>query len=168
MNLTLSQMSRTTTSLTEQERDVIKRAILLISQVEVAVKSYWSNIGKHLQARDCRHGCGIWWRGGDSLPCLLRDSDEAGIGEEFTYLLENEPVLNRGNYLNKYVDRVFEDDKKQFLYSLSSSLSSRKTSPCSASSTLCSDSIDSRPCSRTPLTWCSTPRRKRTCTLRVG
>ena len=26
----------------------IKRAILLISQVEVAVKSYWSNIGKHL------------------------------------------------------------------------------------------------------------------------
>ena len=38
--------------------------------------------------------------------------------EELTYLLENEPVLNRVNYLNKYVDRVFEDDKKQFLYSL--------------------------------------------------
>ena len=36
------------TSLTKEERDVIKRAILLISQVEVAVKSYWSNIGKHL------------------------------------------------------------------------------------------------------------------------
>ena len=41
-----------------------------------------------------------------------------GLEEEFTTLLENEPVLNRVNYLNKYVDRVFEDDKKQFLYSL--------------------------------------------------
>jgi len=40
------------------------------------------------------------------------------LEEEFTTLLENEPVLNRVTYLNKYVDRVFEDDKKQFLYSL--------------------------------------------------
>ena len=32
--------------------------------------------------------------------------------------MENEPVLNRVNYLNKYVDRVYEDDRKQFLYSL--------------------------------------------------
>jgi ribonucleoside-diphosphate reductase beta chain len=41
-----------------------------------------------------------------------------GLEGEFTTLLENEPVLNRVTYLNKYVDRVFEDDKKQFLYSL--------------------------------------------------
>ena len=38
--------------------------------------------------------------------------------DEFKTLLENEPVLNRVNYLNKYVDRVYEDDRKQFLYSL--------------------------------------------------
>ena len=36
------------TKLTKQEQQVIKRAILLTSQVEVAVKSYWSNIGKLL------------------------------------------------------------------------------------------------------------------------
>ena len=36
------------TKLTKQEQQVIKRAILLTSQVEVAVKSYWSNIVKLL------------------------------------------------------------------------------------------------------------------------
>jgi ribonucleoside-diphosphate reductase beta chain len=41
-----------------------------------------------------------------------------GLEDEFKTLLENEPVLNRVNYLNKYVDRVYEDDRKQFLYSL--------------------------------------------------
>jgi ribonucleotide reductase beta subunit family protein with ferritin-like domain len=36
------------TKLTSEEQGVVKRAILLTSQVEVAVKSYWSNIGKLL------------------------------------------------------------------------------------------------------------------------
>ena len=36
------------TQLNSQEQEVIKRAILLISQVEVSVKSYWSHIGKLL------------------------------------------------------------------------------------------------------------------------
>lgn len=36
------------TKLTVEEQGVVKRAILLTSQVEVAVKSYWSNIGKLL------------------------------------------------------------------------------------------------------------------------
>ena len=107
------------TSLTEQERDVIKRAILLISQVEVAVKSYWSNIGKHLPKPEIADMGAVF--GGVEVIHSRAYSEiltKLGLEEEFTYLLENEPVLNRVNYLNKYVDRVFEDDKKQFLYSL--------------------------------------------------
>src|SRR5690625_4199854 len=34
--------------ISEEEQGVIKRAILLTSQLEVAVKSYWGNIGKVL------------------------------------------------------------------------------------------------------------------------
>jgi len=107
------------TSLTSEERDVIKRAILLISQVEVAVKSYWSNIGKHLPKPEIADMGAVF--GGVEVIHSRAYSEiltKLGLEEEFTTLLENEPVLNRVNYLNKYVDRVFEDDKKQFLYSL--------------------------------------------------
>ena len=107
------------TSLSDQERNVIKRAILLISQVEVAVKSYWSNIGKHLPKPEIADMGAVF--GGVEVIHSRAYSEiltKLGLEEEFTTLLENEPVLNRVTYLNKYVDRVFEDDKKQFLYSL--------------------------------------------------
>ena len=107
------------TSLTPEERAVIKRAILLISQVEVAVKSYWSNIGKHLPKPEIADMGAVF--GGVEVIHSRAYSEiltKLGLEEEFITLLENEPVLNRVNYLNKYVDRVFEDDKKQFLYSL--------------------------------------------------
>ena len=107
------------TSLTSGERAVIKRAILLISQVEVAVKSYWSNIGKHLPKPEIADMGAVF--GGVEVIHSRAYSEiltKLGLEEEFITLLENEPVLNRVNYLNKYVDRVFEDDKKQFLYSL--------------------------------------------------
>ena len=107
------------TSLTEEEQGVIKRAILLISQVEVAVKSYWSNIGKHLPKPEIADMGAVF--GGVEVIHSRAYSEiltKLGLEDEFKTLLENEPVLNRVNYLNKYVDRVYEDDRKQFLYSL--------------------------------------------------
>ena len=107
------------TSLTKEEQGVIKRAILLISQVEVAVKSYWSNIGKHLPKPEIADMGAVF--GGVEVIHSRAYSEiltKLGLEDEFKTLLDNEPVLNRVNYLNKYVDRVYEDDRKQFLYSL--------------------------------------------------
>ena len=104
------------TSLNEQERDVIKRAILLISQVEVAVKSYWSNIGKHLPKPEIAD-MGAVFGGVEVIHSRAYSEILTKLGlDEFKTLLENEPVLNRVNYLNKYVDRVYDD--RQFLYGL--------------------------------------------------
>lgn len=107
------------TSLSEEERGVIKRAILLISQVEVAVKSYWSNIGKHLPKPEIADMGAVF--GGVEVIHSRAYSEilsKLGLEDEFITLLDNEPVMNRVTYLNKYVDRVYKDDKKQFLYSL--------------------------------------------------
>lgn len=107
------------TSLSEEERGVIKRAILLISQVEVSVKSYWSNIGKHLPKPEIADMGAVF--GGVEVIHSRAYSEvltKLGLEDEFTTLLDNEPVINRVDYLNKYVDRVYEDDRKQFLYSL--------------------------------------------------
>jgi len=107
------------TSLSEEEREVIKRAILLISQVEVAVKSYWSNIGKHLPKPEIADMGAVF--GGVEVIHSRAYSEiltKLGLENEFVNLLETEAVSNRVKYLNKYVDRVYEDDRKQFLYSL--------------------------------------------------
>lgn len=107
------------TSLSEEERNVIKRAILLISQVEVAVKSYWSNIGKHLPKPEIADMGAVF--GGVEVIHSRAYSEiltKLGLENEFVNLLETEAVSNRVKYLNKYVDRVYEDDRKQFLYSL--------------------------------------------------
>ena len=107
------------TSLTKEERGVIKRAILLISQVEVSVKSYWSNIGKHLPKPEIADMGAVF--GGVEVIHSRAYSEvltKLGLEDEFTTLLDNEVVMNRVNYLNKYVDRVYQDDRKQFLYSL--------------------------------------------------
>jgi len=107
------------TSLSEEERGVVKRAILLISQIEVAVKSYWSNIGKHLPKPEIADMGAVF--GGVEVIHSRAYSEiltKLGLEHEFESLLEVTPVMNRVNYLNKYVDRVYENDKKQFLYSL--------------------------------------------------
>lgn len=107
------------TSLSEEERKVIKRAILLISQVEVAVKSYWSNIGKHLPKPEIADMGAVF--GGVEVIHSRAYSEiltKLGLESEFVNLLDTEAVSNRVKYLNKYVDRVYEDDRKQFLYSL--------------------------------------------------
>lgn len=107
------------TSLSEEEREVIKRAILLISQVEVAVKSYWSNIGKHLPKPEIADMGAVF--GGVEVIHSRAYSEiltKLGLESEFVNLLDTESVSNRVKYLNKYVDRVYEDDRKQFLYSL--------------------------------------------------
>lgn len=107
------------TSLSEEEREVIKRAILLISQVEVAVKSYWSNIGKHLPKPEIADMGAVF--GGVEVIHSRAYSEiltKLGLENEFVNLLETDAVNNRVKYLNKYVDRVYEDDRKQFLYSL--------------------------------------------------
>ena len=92
--------------------------MLLISQVEVAVKSYWSNIGKHLPKPEIAD-MGAVFGGVEVIHSRAYSEILTKLGlEKSSPLLENEPVLNRVTYLNKYVDRVFEDDKKQFLYSL--------------------------------------------------
>ena len=107
------------TSISEEERGIIKRAILLISQVEVAVKSYWANIGQLLPKPEIADMGAVF--GGVEVIHSRAYSEiltKLGLEDEFTTLLDNEFVNNRVQYLNKYVDKVYEDDRKQVLYSL--------------------------------------------------
>ena len=107
------------TKLTKQEQQVIKRAILLTSQVEVAVKSYWSNIGKLLPKPEIADMGAVF--GGVEVihsKAYAEILTKLGLEEEFTELLKEKIVKGRVDYLSKYVNKIYKNDHKNICYSL--------------------------------------------------
>lgn len=106
-------------NLTEQERVMVVRTASAIGQIEIAVKEYWSKIGfilPHPSIKDVgftlsesevRHNY--------AYEKILEVLDMEHIFEDNMKL----PIIaNRVKYLTKHAQKAFEDDKKQFIYSL--------------------------------------------------
>lgn len=107
------------TRLTDEEKNIIKRTVLIISQVEVAVKSYWSNIGKLLPKPEIAEMGSVF--GGVEVIHSKAYSEilsVLGFNDDFQGLLSEGVVQNRVNYLQKYNEKNYENDKKQIAYSL--------------------------------------------------
>ena len=91
--------------LNDIEKNVIKNAMLAISQVEEeSVKTFWSNIGEWLPKPEIAM-VGITFGENEithfeAYSMLL---EKLGFNEEFEKLLENEVIANRINYLSKYL-----------------------------------------------------------------
>lgn len=107
------------TKLTPEEQGVIKRAILLTSQVEVAVKSYWSNIGKLLPKPEIADLGAV--NGGIEVihsRAYAEILSKLGLQDEFEKIFKEPIVARRVEYLSKYVNKIYKDDHKNILYSL--------------------------------------------------
>ncbi len=107
------------TKLTEEERGVIKRAILLTSQVEVSVKSYWGNIGKLLPKPEIADLGAV--NGGIEVihsKAYAEILSKLGLEGEFEEIFKEPIVARRVEYLSKYVNKIYKDDHKNILYSL--------------------------------------------------
>lgn len=107
------------THLTKEEQEVIKRAVLLISQVEVSVKSYWSNIGKVLPKPEIAD-VGATFGGNEVIHSRSYSEilTKLGLNEEFQNLLTSGVVNNRVTYLSKYVNKIYKNDHQNIVYSL--------------------------------------------------
>ena len=105
--------------LTEEERQVIKRTTLLISSIEVSVKSYWGNIGRIIPKPEIADLGAVF--GGVEVIHSRAYSEilsKLGFEEDFETLFENPQVKGRSDYLNKYLNKVYKNDKKNIVYSL--------------------------------------------------
>ena len=105
--------------LSEEEREVIKRAILMISQVEVAVKSYWANIGKLLPQPEIGDMGAVF--GGIEVIHSRAYSEILSVldlEDEFNKLLKEPVIKGRVEYLSKYVNKIYKNDRKNIIYSL--------------------------------------------------
>lgn len=107
------------TQLSEEERGVITRAALLISQVEVSIKAYWSNIGKLFPKPEIADVGSVF--GNNEVQHSRAYSQiltVLNLDEEFQNLLASGVVDGRVKYLSKYVNKIYKNDHKNIVYSL--------------------------------------------------
>lgn len=107
------------TKLTEEERGVVTRAALLISQCEVSIKSYWSNIGKLFPKPEVSDVGSVF--GNNEVQhsrAYAQILSVLGLNDEFQNLLSSGIVDGRVKYLSKYVNKIYKNDYKNIIYSL--------------------------------------------------
>ena len=106
------------TVLTKEEKDVVSRAALLISQIEVSVKSYWAKVGSLIPKPEIGDMGGVF-SGVEVIHSMAYSEilNKLGLNDKFQGILSEGVVQRRVDYLNKYNQKVYEDDKKQITYS---------------------------------------------------
>jgi ribonucleoside-diphosphate reductase beta chain len=107
------------TKITEEEREVIKRAMLAIAQIEVNVKTFWADLYKRMPITEIGD-VGMTFaesevRHKDAYAQLLRI---LGLEEEFQSVVEIPAIKDRIAYLSKYLDGTRSRDNKMYTKSV--------------------------------------------------
>ncbi len=105
--------------LTPEERNAVKRALLAIAQIEVAVKSFWGNLYNHLPKPEL-NGLGSTF-----AECEFRHSEAysrlvevLGYNDEFAKLIEVPVIKERIQYLSSVLSNTKSNDKKEYSIAL--------------------------------------------------
>jgi len=106
-------------NLSEQEREIIVRALATIGQLEISVKKFWAKLGDNLPHPSINDMGYVMANTevihGDAYERLL---EILGIDDAFEKILELDIIKGRVNYLRKHLHKFHADNKKQFVYSL--------------------------------------------------
>jgi ribonucleoside-diphosphate reductase beta chain len=106
-------------SLTDQERQIIIRALSTIGQLEISVKKFWAKLGDNLphpSINDMGYVmANVEVIHGDAYERLL---EVLGIDDSFDEILKLDIIKGRVNYLRKHLHKFHDNNKKQFIYSL--------------------------------------------------
>ncbi len=106
-------------NLTEQQKQIIIRALSTIGQLEISVKKFWAKLGDNLphpSLNDLGYTMAhVEVIHGDAYERLL---EILGIDDNFEKILELDIIKGRVNYLRKHLHKFHNDNKKQFVYSL--------------------------------------------------
>jgi ribonucleoside-diphosphate reductase beta chain len=106
-------------NLTEQERQIVTRALSTIGQLEISVKKFWAKLGDNLphpSINDMGYVmANVEVIHGDAYERLL---EVLGIDDAFDDILKLEIIKGRVNYLRKHLHKFHDNNKKQFIYSL--------------------------------------------------
>jgi ribonucleoside-diphosphate reductase beta chain len=106
-------------NLNKKEREIIKRTLSAIGQVEVNVKKFWANIGNNLP----HPGITDMGYAMANIEVIHNNAYERlltvlGLEEIFEENLKLPIIQGRVGYLKKYNDKCYDDAKKQYIYSM--------------------------------------------------
>lgn len=103
----------------EQERQIVSRCLAAIAQIEVQVKKFWARLGDNLPHPSI-----------DSMGMVMAHVEEIhndayeklldclGMSNIFEENLSVPALSGRLKYLTKHNEKIYGDDKKQYIYSL--------------------------------------------------
>lgn len=105
--------------LSDNEKQVVKRSLLAIAQIEVAVKSFWGDLYHHLPKPEF-NGLGSTF-----AECEFRHSEAysrllevLGYSNEFEKLIETPVIKKRVDYLSEALAHTKSTDEKKYVFSL--------------------------------------------------
>lgn len=106
-------------NITEAEKDVIKKTMLSIAQIEVSVKTFWADMYKRMPIAEIGD-VGMTFaesevRHKDAYARLLRI---LGLEKEFETVVDVPAISNRIKYLTKYLDGTKSKDDKMYTKSV--------------------------------------------------
>ena len=114
-------------SLTEQEREIITRALATIGQLEISVKKFWAKLGDNLPHPSINDMGYVMANTevihGDAYERLL---EILGINDAFEKILELDNIKGRVNYLRKHLHKFHSDNKSSSGYFFCTGYSFRK------------------------------------------
>lgn len=107
------------TNLTEQEQEIVKRTLSAIGQIEISVKTFWAKLGDNLPHPSLKD-LGFVMANVEVIHNRAYEKllDVLNLGDTFEENLKLDIIQGRVNYLRKYNQKMYENDKKQYIYSL--------------------------------------------------
>lgn len=110
----LSDINDYHTKLDSKEKSIIRNTILAISQIEVAVKKFWGQLGEKFPKAEIDQVGMVFGesevRHSDAYSHLL---EVLGFNDDFTHLNEKPAIQKRVEYLQKYLRNVSVDDLEE-------------------------------------------------------
>lgn len=105
--------------LTDEERAMMSRNLSAIGQIEIAVKTFWANLGQNLP-HPSLSDLGFAMANSEVIHNMAYEKllDVLNMEHIFEENLKHPVIGNRVRYLRKYSNRAFEDDRKQYVYAI--------------------------------------------------
>lgn len=105
--------------LSQSEQELIKRALLAISQIEIAVKTFWAKLGEHLPKPEF-NSVGITFAENEIVHAEAYSKllEVLGFNNEFDQLLTNPVIGGRVDYLTKYLKNEADSVKEAYTLNL--------------------------------------------------
>lgn len=114
-----SDYSNFKSDLSEEERRIIVKTLSAIGQVEIAVKKYWAQLGDRFP-HPSMSDLGFVMANSEVIHNQAYEKllSVLALKKVFAENLQEPTLQGRVNYLRKYLQRAFDDDKKQQIYAL--------------------------------------------------